>query len=115
MSLLNKKSLLDLVPGDSPQTSNPQTGELNPVPQDEMVGHYDSMKPSFFALGPESTIKGERDTLHEKSLEDIYTSPTNPLSSYGAGQPGGIWPTLSPSRFDLNGKTPDKYNDIPRK
>jgi len=115
MSLLNKKSNLDLVPGNSPQTLNPNTQELNLPPADEMAGHYNNMKPSFFALGPESTVKGKRDTLHEKSLEDIYTSQTNPLSSYGAGQPGGTWPSLSPSGFDLNGKTPDKYNDLPRK
>ena len=115
MALLDKKSLLDLVPGDSPQTSNPQTGELNPPPRTEMVGHMGRMNVPPFDNGPEPKIPGERDTLHEKSLEDIYTSQTNPLSSYGAGQPGGTWPSLSPSGFDLNGKTPDKYNDLPRK
>lgn len=120
MSLLNRKSNLDLVG----QFATPEiqdsltTQELSPdgVQQDEMVGHFKNMEPSMFALGVEPSIKPNAiDTLHEVNLESIYTSQTNPLSSYGAGQPGSTWPSISPSGFDLNGKTPNQYNDIPRK
>tara|TARA_B100001094_G_scaffold309034_1_gene342302 strand:+ start:1571 stop:1924 length:354 start_codon:yes stop_codon:yes gene_type:complete len=113
MSVLNKKSLLDLVPGNTPQTSNPNTQQLNPPPRDEMVGHYDKMKPTFWHNGPESPTPGERDTLHERNLEDIYTSQTNPdpKFGYGAGQPGSTWPSFKPSEFDLKGNTPKQYID----
>ena len=120
MSLLNKKSLLDLVPGNTPQTSNAQTGELNPPPRTEMVGHMGRMNVPPFDNGPEPQIPGKRDTLHEKSLGsadvfsrmDVYMSKINPDSKYGAGQAGGPgWPAVNPSGFDLNGNTPTNYMD----
>ena len=43
------------------------------------------------------------DTLHECALVNIYQSAINPNASYGAGQPGGIYPSINPSALDLNG------------
>tara|TARA_R110000744_G_scaffold130692_1_gene238411 strand:+ start:968 stop:1288 length:321 start_codon:yes stop_codon:yes gene_type:complete len=102
MALLDKKSLYDLVPGT---TSGPLT------PTDETLNQMSSLQGPSFDKGPESKIPGERDTLHEKSLEDIYQSQVSPLSSYGAGQPGGTWPSVNPSSFDLNGIIPSNYID----
>ena len=116
MSLLNRKSNLDLV-GQfaAPEIEDSFTFQtLNPdgVQQDEMVGHYNNMAPSMFSLGPEPTVQPNAiDTLHEISLGGIYTSTTHPLATYGAGQPGGTYPSLSPSGLDLNGNTPSKYED----
>jgi hypothetical protein len=102
MALLDKKSLYDLVPGN---TSGPLT------PTDETLNQMSSLQGPPFDNGPEPKIPGERDTLHEKSLEDIYQSQVSPLSSYGAGQPGGTWPSVNPSSFDLNGIIPSNYID----
>ena len=79
----------------------------------DVVGNFANVdNPSMFALGPEPTVKpNEIDTLHESSLEAIYMSQTNPGATYGAGQPGGTYPSLSPSGLDLNGNTPSKYED----
>ena len=120
MALLDRKSNLDLVGQFAkPEIQDSLTSQvLSPdgVQQDEMVGHFNNITPSMFALGPEPTVQPNQiDTLHEKNLESVYTSQTNPLATYGAGQPGSTWPSLSPSGFDLNGTTPDKYNDLPRK
>tara|TARA_R110002167_G_scaffold214678_3_gene419457 strand:- start:363 stop:1430 length:1068 start_codon:yes stop_codon:yes gene_type:complete len=50
---------------------------------------------------------GPNSQLHNKtSLIDIYNSPINPLHSYGAGQPGGNWPSVNPSVGDLDGNLP---------
>ena len=43
------------------------------------------------------------DTLHESALVNLYQSAINPNASYGAGQPGGIYPSINPSALDLNG------------
>ena len=118
MSLLNRKSNLDLVGQFAkPEIEDSLTFQtLNPdgVQQDEMVGHYNNMAPSMFALGPEPTVQPNQiDTLHESNLENIYTSQTNPNPDfgYGAGQPGSTWPSLFPSKLDLNGNTPTQYID----
>ena len=47
-------------------------------------------------------------------LSEIYQSSVNPLASYGAGQPGGDWPSVKPSPLganfaDLDGRTPRGY------
>ena len=69
-----------------------------------MAGHFNNITPSMFALGPEPTVQPNAiDTLHEMNLEGIHTSTTNPLSSYGAGQPGGTWPSLFSSNLDIPG------------
>lgn len=115
MSLLNKRSAFDLIPGNTPQTSNPQTQNQNPVPENETVGYMGKFSPEKFNNGPESKIPGERDTLHERSLEELYNSKINGGASYGAGQPGGTYPTLAPTNLDLNGNTPAEYlNRLPR-
>ena len=115
MSLLNKRSAFDLIPGNTPQTSDPQTQQLNPVPENESVGYMNQYRPPSFDNGPEPNIPGQRDTLHERSLEDIYNSKTNAGASYGAGQPGGIYPSLAPTSLDLNGNKPLEYlNKLPR-
>ena len=79
----------------------------------DVVGNFANVdNPSMFALGPEPTVKpNEIDTLHESSLESIYMSKTNPGATYGAGQPGSTWPSLSPTGLDLNGNTPTQYID----
>ena len=63
---------------------------------------------------------GETQTLHTDLLENMYTSIVNPASSYGAGQPGGIYPDINPSPLtptglqDLDGITPGQYiNNLP--
>ena len=108
MSLLNRKSNLDLVGQFAkPEIQDSLTSQvLSPdgVQQDEMVGHFNNITPSMFALGPEPSIQPNQiDTLHERNLESVYTSQTNPLATYGAGQPGGTWPSLSPSNLDISG------------
>jgi hypothetical protein len=117
MSLLNRKSNLDLV-GEFQQPDIQDSLNVQPeVSKEEVVGNFANMAPSMFSLGPESLVQPNAiDTLHEMNLENIYTSQTNPGAAYGAGQAGGPgWPAVNPSGFDLNGKTPDKYNDLPRK
>jgi hypothetical protein len=108
MSLLNRKSNLDLVGQFAkPEIQDSLTSQvLSPdgVQQDEMVGHFNNIAPSMFALGPEPSIQPNQiDTLHERNLESVYTSQTNPLAKYGAGQPGGTWPSLFPSNLDISG------------
>jgi hypothetical protein len=46
---------------------------------------------------------GNTKTLHTDLLSEIYKSKTNPKFSYGAGQPGGTWPSIKPGGLDLNG------------
>jgi hypothetical protein len=108
MSLLNRKSNLDLVGQFAkPEIQDSLTSQvLSPdgVQQDEMVGHFNNITPSMFALGPEPTVQPNQiDTLHERNLESVYTSQTNPSATYGAGQPGGTWPSLFPSNLDISG------------
>ena len=108
MSLLNRKSNLDLVGQFAkPEMQDSLTSQvLSPdgVQQDEMVGHFNNITPSMFALGPEPLIQPNQiDTLHERNLDSVYTSQTNPLATYGAGQPGGTWPSLFPSNLDISG------------
>tara|TARA_B100001778_G_scaffold322152_1_gene314220 strand:- start:1240 stop:1593 length:354 start_codon:yes stop_codon:yes gene_type:complete len=113
MSLLNRKSNLDLV-GQFAKPEIEDSLTVTPeVSKAEVVGSFANVNnPSMFALGPEPLVKpNEIDTLHESNLEAMYTSTTNPLSSYGAGQPGSTWPSLSPTGLDLNGNTPPKYED----
>ena len=46
-------------------------------------------------------------------LTQTYNSTTNPLASYGAGQPGGTWPKLEPSPLSANpSMTNDVYADL---
>jgi hypothetical protein len=70
--------------------------------------------PPPFDNGPEPKNLNQIDTLHESSLENIYQSTTNTGFSYGAGQPGGTWPSVQPSPIgynfaDLNGVTLKTY------
>jgi hypothetical protein len=46
---------------------------------------------------------GNTKTLHTDLLSEIYKSKTNPGASYGAGQPGGTWPSIKPGGLDLDG------------
>jgi hypothetical protein len=113
MSLLNRKSNLDLV-GQFKEPDIQDSLTVTPgVSKKDVVGNFANVdNHSMFALGPEPTVKpNEIDTLHESSLESIYMSKTNPGATYGAGQPGSTWPSLSPTGLDLNGNTPPKYED----
>jgi hypothetical protein len=112
MSLLDRKSNLDLV-GQFQQPDTQDSLTVTPdVSKEEVVRNFNNMTPSIFALGPEPPVQpNEIDTLHEANLESIYTSQTNPSSTYGAGQPGSTWPALAPSGLDLNGNTPTNYTD----
>ena len=56
--------------------------------------------------------------LHVNLLQNQYTSTVNPQSSYGAGQPGGVWPAVQPSpvggnfadlNINVNSNTPTGY------
>ena len=70
------------------------------------------------APGPQfegSTPQTQQQTLHTDLLANIYESSVNPLASFGAGQPGGSWPSIQPSPLastpfaDLDGITPGQY------
>ena len=91
--------------GQSPNASwpsvNPSTLDLNGNPG-----------PSF--------DNGMSSTLKVDLLANIYQSGINPGASYGAGQPGGVWPSINPSPLastpfaDLDGITPSQYlNNMP--
>ena len=63
---------------------------------------------------------GISSTLKQDLLASVYQSGINPGASYGAGQPGGIWPSVNPSPLastpfaDLNGIMPSQYlNNFP--
>jgi hypothetical protein len=69
---------------------------------------------------PGQAFNGNPGTLHTDLLANTYNSAINGLSSFGAGQPGGTWPTVQPSPLastpfaDLDGITPSKYeNNLP--
>ena len=63
------------------------------------------------AQGP-NFDNGISSTLHEDLLANTYTSTINTQTNYGAGQPGGTWPTVQPSPLastpfaDLDGGLP---------
>ena len=64
--------------------------------------------------------RGKSSTLKQDLLVKVYQSGINPGASYGAGQPGGIYPAINPSPLastpfaDLNGSTPSQYlNNLP--
>ena len=46
------------------------------------------------------------DTLHVDLLSERYKSNINPGASYGAGQPGGTWPSVRDGGLDLDGGLP---------
>jgi len=102
MSLLNKRSSLDLVPGNTPGDT---------IPKEETLNQMSALQGPQFDNGSELSTPGNRDTPHEQNLEDIYKSQINTGASYGAGQPGSTWPALAPSGLDLNGNTPTNYTD----
>jgi hypothetical protein len=60
---------------------------------------------------------GNTQTLHTDLLANMYQSSVNPLSSYGAGQPGGTYPSISPGTHDLDGNLPSNgeyINNLPQ-
>jgi hypothetical protein len=64
-----------------------------------------------------SVLAGNTTTLHTDLLENIYQSSVNPGSNYGAGQPGGTWPSISPGTHDLDGNLPSNgeyLNSLPQ-
>ena len=86
-------------------------------------GIWPSVNPSILDLdgnpGP-SFNNGISSTLKVDLLANVYQSGINPGASYGAGQPGGIWPAVNPSPLastpfaDLDGITPSQYlNNLP--
>ena len=67
-----------------------------------------------FDNGPEpNTGIANIDTLHENSLENIYTSVVNPQANYGAGQPNSAYPNVNPSTLDLGGVPGTQFNNGP--
>ena len=80
---------------NEPYNTGPSTLDLNGLPG-----------PAF--------NRGKNSTLKQDLLSEIYQSSVNPLASYGAGQPGGDWPSVKPSPVganfaDLDGRTPRGY------
>ena len=80
---------------NEPYNTGPSTLDLNGLPG-----------PAF--------NRGKNSTLKQDLLSEIYQSSVNPLASYGAGQPGGDWPSVKPSPLganfaDLDGSTPRGY------
>ena len=54
--------------------------------------------------------------IHVNALTENYQSPINSNASYGAGQPGGIWPTVSNAALDIDGMLPNSgeyINNLP--
>ena len=79
--------------------------------------------PSFHGSVPIGTGQPGSPTLHTDLLANIYQSSINPGASYGAGQPGGTYPSLSPSPLastpfaDLDGGLPpngEYINNLPQ-
>ena len=67
------------------------------------------------ASGPnfDNGIGNGVNNLHTDLLAEIYESNINPLASYGAGQPGGVWPKVNPSPLQTNpSQTSEVYGDI---
>ena len=88
-------------PGGAYPHTNPSTLDLNGNPG------------QLFDRGVSSTLK-------QDLLANVYQSGINPGASYGAGQPGGIWPNINPSPLastpfaDLDGIIPSQYlNNMP--
>ena len=86
-------------------------------------GTWPSVNPSTLDLNgnPGQLFnKGISSTLKQDLLANVYQSGVNPGASYGAGQPGGTWPSINPSPLastpfaDLNGNIPSQYlNNLP--
>jgi hypothetical protein len=103
-STLQQDSLVSLYQynhGNSPGETGPSTLDLNGNPG------------QLFDSGISSTLK-------QDLLANVYQSGINPGASYGAGQPGGTWPSVNPSPLastpfaDLNGNIPSQYlNNLP--
>ena len=103
-STLQQDSLVSLYQynhGNSPGETGPSTLDLNGNPG------------QLFDSGISSTLK-------QDLLASVYQSGINPGASYGAGQPGGTWPSVNPSPLastpfaDLNGNIPSQYlNNFP--
>jgi len=103
-STLQQDSLISLYQynhGNSSEETGPSTLDLNGNPG------------QLFDNGISSTLK-------QDLLVNVYQSGVNPGASYGAGQPGGTWPSVNPSPLastpfaDLNGTTPSQYlNNLP--
>ena len=90
--------MVDLLTQNSISTNSGQT--YNPSPHSDTPFQYlDAEVGPAFDLGPDSTLKTDL-------LENIYQSSVNPGASYGAGQPGGTWPSIIAGTFDLNGGLP---------
>jgi hypothetical protein len=101
---------------DLGDTSTLQQDSLLSVPQPPSNSPYQDMDGN---PGP-NFDNGIGSTLKQDLLANIYQSGINPGASYGAGQPGGIWPSINPSPLastpfaDLNGITPSQYlNNLP--
>ena len=93
-----------------------QPGSTYPVlnPSSLAVPGIANQNPNNFNQGPEAAGPNQIDTLHEDLLMNIYESNVNPGASYGAGQPGGAYPYLTPGALDLNGLNQTQYiNNLP--
>jgi len=123
---------LQEVPG-SPQNSPFQDLNGEPGPQFQLPTteasqkHIDSLQqvPGFSSNSPFQDLngapgpafdKGISSTLKQDSLANIYQSSINPGASFGAGQKGGIWPSVLPTPVganfaDLDGNTPKGYTN----
>ena len=88
-------------PGSTYPTINPSMLDLGGVPGPQ------------FNQGPEPTGENQIDTIAEVGLEGLYNSVVNPGANYGAGQPNGAWPVVSPSQLDLGGQSGPQFDQGP--
>ena len=111
---------LDGIPGpqfDLGPDSILQQDSLLSVPGGDSNSPYQDMDGNS---GPQFD-KGSDSTFHEDSLAGKYQSAVTPLSSHGAGQPGGTWPSVKPPPLgnnfaDLDGNLPSNgeyINNLP--
>lgn len=81
-----------------------QPGSTWPILNNTSLAGDDPLSNTPFDNG----VGNNQNSLHTDLLENIYMSSINTNSSYGAGQPGGTWPNVSPS--PLTNNFADLYN-----
>ena len=62
--------------------------------------------PAFHGNVPIGAGTPSDPTLHTDLLVNTYNSTMNTGTNYGAGQPGGTWPSIGPGTHDLDGNLP---------
>ena len=144
MGLLNYQSQLDIPQGTNPvsemdsmqgpsfdlgSNSTLQIDSLQEVPLTSLYQDLNGVQGPLFDFGLNSPLHAFSDGLGQiltsnevptPGAYNPYQSAVSPFASYGAGQPGGTYPDISPSPLastpfqDLDGITPGGYiNNLP--